>query len=183
MSMKAMKVIAGEPLMDGASNPHDILRVLGENELQRYLVNEVQEVYRLQGVAINDKHIEVIVRQMLRHLIIEDQGDTDFLAGEQVTKKVFNEKNQGSYQRQKATCERPGCSFGDHQIFIEYGKFYFRRLFPGNHQGIDRSECQRQTRQPGGIEGKCNHGPSHSGGYGLQGLFWNTYRRAGNRGS
>jgi len=88
------EVIAGEALMDGASNPHDILRVLGEKELQNYLVNEVQEVYRLQGVAINDKHIEVIVRQMLRHLVIEDAGDTDFLEGEQVTKKVFNLKNQ-----------------------------------------------------------------------------------------
>ncbi|MBI5428721.1 MAG: DNA-directed RNA polymerase subunit beta' [Nitrospinae bacterium] len=87
-------VIAGESLMDGASNPHDILRVLGENELQKYLVNEVQEVYRLQGVNINDKHIEVIVRQMLRHLIVEDPGDTDFLVGEQVTKKAFNEKNR-----------------------------------------------------------------------------------------
>ncbi len=87
-------VIAGESLMDGASNPHDILKVLGENELQKYLVNEVQEVYRLQGVNINDKHIEVIVRQMLRHLIIEEPGDTDFLLGEQVTKKLFNERNQ-----------------------------------------------------------------------------------------
>jgi len=87
-------VVAGEPLMDGASNPHDILRVLGENELQKYLVNEVQEVYRLQGVAINDKHIEVIVRQMLRHLIIEDPGDTDFLIGDQTPKKVFNQRNQ-----------------------------------------------------------------------------------------
>jgi DNA-directed RNA polymerase subunit beta' len=93
------RVVAGEPLMDGASNPHDILRVLGENELQKYLVNEVQEVYRLQGVNINDKHIEVIVRQMLRHLIIEDAGDTDLLVGEQVTKKAFNEKNQEVIKR------------------------------------------------------------------------------------
>jgi len=87
-------VLAGEPLMDGASNPHDILRILGENELQKYLVNEVQEVYRLQGVTINDKHIEIIVRQMLRHLQVEDPGETDLLVGEQVTKKVFNTKNQ-----------------------------------------------------------------------------------------
>ncbi len=87
-------VVAGEPLMDGASNPHDILRILGENELQKYLVNEVQEVYRLQGVTINDKHIEIIVRQMLRHLQVEDPGDTDLLIGEQITKKVFNVKNQ-----------------------------------------------------------------------------------------
>ena len=90
------RVEPGEALMDGASNPHDILKVLGENELQKYLVNEVQEVYRLQGVTINDKHIEVIVRQMLRHLVIEDPGDTDLLLGEQVTKKQFNEKNQAA---------------------------------------------------------------------------------------
>ena len=89
-------VLAGEPLMDGASNPHDILRILGENELQKYLVNEVQEVYRLQGVTINDKHIEIIVRQMLRHLQVEDPGETDLLVGEQVTKKVFNTKNQAA---------------------------------------------------------------------------------------
>ena len=94
-------VIPGEALMDGASNPHDILRVLGENELQYYLVNEVQEVYRLQGVTINDKHIEVIVRQMLRHLIIEDPGDTQFLLGEQVTKKVFNKANQEVIKNKK----------------------------------------------------------------------------------
>ena len=87
-------VVPGEALMDGASNPHDILRVLGENELQYYLVNEVQEVYRLQGVTINDKHIEIIVRQMLRHLIIEDPGDTNFLLGEQVAKKTFSKVNQ-----------------------------------------------------------------------------------------
>jgi DNA-directed RNA polymerase subunit beta' len=67
---------------------------LGENELQQYLVNEVQEVYRLQGVAINDKHIEIIVRQMLRHLLIQEAGSTDLLVGEMVTKKIFNLKNQ-----------------------------------------------------------------------------------------
>ena len=95
------EVVAGEALMDGASNPHDILRVLGEDELRKYLVNEVQEVYRLQGVAINDKHIEVIVRQMLRHLIIEDSGDTEFLIGEQVTKKIFNAANQEAIKNKK----------------------------------------------------------------------------------
>jgi len=95
------QVVAGEALMDGASNPHDILRILGEDELQKYLVNEVQEVYRLQGVQINDKHIEVIVRQMLRHLVIEDPGDTEFLVGEQVTKKVFNLANQEVIKNKK----------------------------------------------------------------------------------
>jgi DNA-directed RNA polymerase subunit beta' len=70
------RVKAGEPLMDGPLNPHDILAVLGEKELQSYLVNEIQEVYRLQGVNISDKHIEVIVRQMMRWVKVEDVGDT-----------------------------------------------------------------------------------------------------------
>jgi len=88
------RVRAGEALMDGAANPHDILRVLGEKELARWLVDEVQEVYRLQGVKINDKHIEVIVRQMLRRVRILDVGDTSFLVDEQVEKWVFEEENE-----------------------------------------------------------------------------------------
>jgi DNA-directed RNA polymerase subunit beta' len=88
------RVRAGEQLMDGPSNPHDILRVLGEKELQKYLVNEIQEVYRLQGVNINDKHIEVIARQMMRWVKIEDVGDTQFLIDEQVDKFRFLEENE-----------------------------------------------------------------------------------------
>jgi DNA-directed RNA polymerase subunit beta' len=87
-------VRAGEPLMDGSSNPHDILRVLGEQELAKYLVDEVQEVYRLQGVKINDKHIEVIVRQMLRRVRIKEVGDTRFLLDDQVERGQFTEENQ-----------------------------------------------------------------------------------------
>lgn len=86
-------VKAGEPLMDGAVNPHSILDILGPKELQRYLVDEVQKVYRLQGVSINDKHIEVIVRQMMKKVRIEDSGDTDFLIGEQVDRIAFQEAN------------------------------------------------------------------------------------------
>jgi DNA-directed RNA polymerase subunit beta' len=85
---------AGEPLMDGPLNPHDILAVLGEKELQSYLVNEIQEVYRLQGVAISDKHIETIVRQMLRWVKIEDVGDTNFLLEQQTDKFRFNIANE-----------------------------------------------------------------------------------------
>ena len=87
-------VKAGEPLMDGPINPHDILRVLGEKALAKYLVDEVQEVYRLQGVKINDKHIEIIVRQMLRKIKIKEVGDSPFLAGEQVDKLHFENENQ-----------------------------------------------------------------------------------------
>jgi DNA-directed RNA polymerase subunit beta' len=92
------RVRAGEQLMDGPSNPHDILRVLGEKELQKYLVNEIQEVYRLQGVNINDKHIEVISRQMMRWVRIEDVGDTEFLIDEQIDKFRFLEENERTIQ-------------------------------------------------------------------------------------
>jgi DNA-directed RNA polymerase subunit beta' len=87
-------VKAGEPLMDGPINPHDILRVLGEKALAKYLVDEVQEVYRLQGVKINDKHIETVVRQMLRKVRIKEVGDAAFLPGEQSDKLLFEAENQ-----------------------------------------------------------------------------------------
>jgi DNA-directed RNA polymerase subunit beta' len=88
------RVKSGDPLMDGPRNPHDILAVLGEKELQKYLVNEIQEVYRLQGVNINDKHLEVISRQMMRWIKVEDIGDTEFLPEEVVDKFRFREENQ-----------------------------------------------------------------------------------------
>ncbi|HTX13644.1 MAG TPA: hypothetical protein VMD77_00005, partial [Candidatus Baltobacteraceae bacterium] len=86
-------VRAGEPLIDGPLNPHDILAVLGEKYTQAYLVNSIQEVYRLQGVNINDKHIETIVRQMMRWVKVEDVGDTTFLLEEQIDKFRFREEN------------------------------------------------------------------------------------------
>lgn len=93
------KVRAGTPLMDGPVNPHDILRVLGEKELAEYLLREIQEVYRLQGVSINDKHIEIIIRQMLRWVKVEEVGDTEFLVDEQVDKFIFQEENEKVIKR------------------------------------------------------------------------------------
>ena len=84
---------AGDPLIGGSAIPQDILNIKGEIALARYLVDEVQEVYRLQGVRINDKHIEVIVRQMMRRVKIGDTGDTDFIPDEQVDKIRFEEEN------------------------------------------------------------------------------------------
>jgi DNA-directed RNA polymerase subunit beta' len=80
--------------MDGSPDPNDILRVLGVKELAKFLVNEIQEVYRLQGVKINDKHIEVIVRQMLRRVTITAVGDSTFMQGEQVESWRFAEENE-----------------------------------------------------------------------------------------
>jgi DNA-directed RNA polymerase subunit beta' len=87
------RVQAGDPLIDGPINPHDVLDVLGEKELQRYMVDKIQEVYRSQSVAINDKHVEVIVRQMMRSVRITEVGDTEFLIDEQVDRWRFLEEN------------------------------------------------------------------------------------------
>ena len=87
-------VIPGDALMSGVNNPHDILSIKGEKELARYLVDEVQEVYRLQGVKINDKHMEVIVRQMLRRVKVTDPGDTTFIADEKIERYRFQEENE-----------------------------------------------------------------------------------------
>ena len=87
-------VRAGEPLMDGLVNPHDVLRILGIKDLARYLVDEIQEVYQLQGVKINDKHIEIIVRQMLKRVKIKDVGDSNFIIDDFVEWWVFEEENK-----------------------------------------------------------------------------------------
>ena len=98
---------AGEPLMDGVINPHDLLRIKGIKALARYMVNEIQEVYRLQGVKINDKHIEVMVRQMVRRVKITNVGDSIFMLGEQVERHRFEEENEKLLAdgRQPATAE------------------------------------------------------------------------------
>ncbi len=101
-------VSAGEKLCEGSVAPHDILNIMGANKVQEYLVNEIQEVYRLQGVRINDKHIEVIVRQMLQKVKIDDPGDTMYLPGDQVDKITFQQENNKI--RSKVVIEDPGDS-------------------------------------------------------------------------
>ena len=88
------RVVAGERLSEGSVNPHDILKVQGTHAVQEYLVNEIQDVYRLQAVDIDDKHIETIVRQMLQKVKVVDPGDTNFLEGEEVDKIKFNKENE-----------------------------------------------------------------------------------------
>jgi DNA-directed RNA polymerase subunit beta' len=90
-------VRAGQPLSDGATTPNDILNIQGPTKVQEYIVNEIQEVYRLQGVKINDKHFEVIVRQMMLKVEIIDAGDTRFLEGQSVHKADFMEENDAIY--------------------------------------------------------------------------------------
>jgi DNA-directed RNA polymerase subunit beta' len=99
-------VRAGDRLSEGPVNPHDILRIKGPRAVQEYLLNEVQEVYRLQGVKINDKHIGVIVRQMLQKVRVLESGDTEFLEGEHVDKQTFREAND----KQKKKKDKPAAS-------------------------------------------------------------------------
>ena len=129
---------AGEPLMDGPVNPHDILKVKGEKELAAWLVDEIQQVYRLQGVTINDKHIEVIVRQMLRRIRIKETGDTRLLPDEQVEKASFEKENErGDRERRSAG----GCrtSFARYyEGFIVDRVIHQRVVVSGNDESIDR---------------------------------------------
>jgi len=91
----------GESIVDGPADPHDILRLLGIEALARYIVDEVQDVYRLQGVKINDKHIEVIVRQMLRRVVVDNPGDTGFIPGEQVERSELLDANDKAREENK----------------------------------------------------------------------------------
>jgi DNA-directed RNA polymerase subunit beta' len=93
------RVRAGDRLTEGPVNPHDILRIKGPRAVQEYLLNEVQEVYRLQGVKINDKHIGVIVKQMLQKVRIAAPGDTQFLEGEHIDRQEFRDENERSKKK------------------------------------------------------------------------------------
>ena len=127
------RVKAGEPLMDGPLNPHGILAVLGEKELQAYLVNEIQEVYRLQGVNISDKHIEVIVRRMMRWVKVEDVGDTSFLLEQQLDKFRLRRGKRTRDRKRAASLPRDGrCSWASRK----------RRSPP------TRSSRRRRSRRP-----------------------------------
>ena len=155
------RVRAGEALMDGAANPHDILRVLGEKELARWLVDEVQEVYRLQGVKINDKHIETIVRQMLRRVRIVDVGDTNFLADEQVEKFVFEAENERVLQAEGRPASGRAAAARHHQGLALDRVVHLGVLLPGDDEGAHRGRHQRQGRLPARPEGERHHGPAH----------------------
>ena len=100
------RVRPGEPLMDGSSNPHDILAIKGEKELAKYLVDEVQEVYRLQGVKINDKHIEIIVRQMLRKVRVKEVG-RHRLPGRRARRQDAGRADQRAHAARRASARRP----------------------------------------------------------------------------
>ena len=136
-------VMAGDALTEGPINPHDILRTKGRKYVQDYILREVQSVYRSQGVQINDKHIEVIVRQMLKKVRVEDSGDTEFLPGAMVDLSAFDEVNthtMENYGRRKTHLARY------HKSGTCYRIFPFGSILPGNGKSAYRSGYQKQSR-------------------------------------
>jgi DNA-directed RNA polymerase subunit beta' len=132
----------GQQLTEGPMDPHEILDICGPQELQEHLVNEVQEVYRLQGVTINDKHIEIIVRQMLRKVRVTEPGDTLFLWGEQVDKLAFEEENQRVEQRGGKPAEAQPVLMGITKASLETDSF----LSAASFQDTTRVLTEASTR-------------------------------------
>lgn len=141
-------VRAGEMLTDGSISPQDILQILGPNKVQEYLVNEIQEVYRLQGVSINDKHIEVIVRQMMQRVKVNDPGDTRFLEGDTVNKFVFNEENEKI--RNKVIITEVGDSRFKVRQRVDRIKFEYtnRQLTKAEKQPAECRQAEAATAEP-----------------------------------
>ena len=143
----------GDFIVEGNPAPHDILAIKGVEELAAYLVNEIQEVYRLQGVTINDKHIEVIVRQMLQKVEIDDPGETELIQGEQIDKIEFDEINEGEEEGGKPG-DRPAGAARHHQGLAADPLVHLGGVVPGDHARAHRGRGQRQGRHARGPQGE-----------------------------
>ncbi len=153
----------GDPLVDGPRVPHDILKVLGVEALSDYLVNEIQDVYRLQGVKINDKHIEVIVRQMLQKVEILDPGDTTYLTGETGGPLGVRGGERQAPRGERASGAGDAGAAGHHQGQPADALLHQRGLLPGDHARADRGGHGRQGGHADGAEGERHRGPPDPG--------------------
>ena len=153
------RVRAGNALMDGPVNPHDILKVLGEKELAEYLLREVQEVYRLQGVTINDKHIETIIRQMLRWIKVEEVGDTEFLVDEQVDKFIFQEENKKVMKKGGKPAKARPLLLGITKSALSTDSFIAAASFQETTRVLTEASPLRESGLPEEIEREHHHGP------------------------
>ena len=135
----------GETVVDGEPNPHDILRLLGVERLANYLVQEIQDVYRLQGVKINDKHIEVIIRQMLRKVEILDAGESKYLRGEQIDQIRLREENERLVAEKEDRSNPSQCAAGYHQGIAGNRVVHLGGLVPGGPPGVLTDAAVRGT--------------------------------------
>ena len=138
-------VRVGQQLIQGAVNPHEVLRILGSREVQLHLVHEVQEVYRSQGVSIHDKHIEIIIRQMLKRVNVLESGDTDLLPGELVERPRFEECQPRGGRGERHPGVGPAGAHGHHQGVAGHRVVAVRGVVPGDHPGADRRGDPRQV--------------------------------------
>ena len=157
----------GETIADGEPNPHDILRLQGIEPLANYLVREIQDVYRLQGVKINDKHIEVIIRQMLRKIEIVEIGDTPFLRGEQMDRARVLEANDRVDEGGQAARHRRPDAARHHQGVAGDGILHLGGLLPGDHPRPHRGGGPRHEGRPARPEGERDRRPPDPGRNGL----------------
>ncbi|MBL7085322.1 MAG: DNA-directed RNA polymerase subunit beta' [Candidatus Omnitrophica bacterium] len=149
---KGDRVSSGQKLVDGPVVPQDILRILGDKKLQEYLVNEIQEVYRLQGVKINDKHIEVIVRQMLKKVAIEDPGDTEFLIGMQVDKIKFQRENERVIKKGKKPAQAKPILLGITKASLSVDSFISAASFQETTRVLTDAACSGKDDQLLGLK-------------------------------
>ena len=161
-------VEVGQQLMEGSADPHEVLRVQGPREVQIHLVKEVQEVYRAQGVSIHDKHIEVIVRQMLRRVTIIDSGATEFLPGSLTERaRVRGREPSGGGRGRRARGRSPGAD-GHHEGVAGHRLVAVGGVVPGDHASADRCGDQLPQRQAQRSEGERDHRQADPGRYGHQ---------------
>ena len=160
------RVRAGDRLSEGPVNPHDILRIKGPRAVQEYLLNEVQEVYRLQGVKINDKHIGVIVKQMLQKVRIMEPGETEFLEGEHVDRQVFRDENDRAKKKKETPAAAEPLLLGITKASLTTQSFISAASFQETTRVLtDAADSWREGR-PARSQGEHHHRTPDSGRYG-----------------
>jgi DNA-directed RNA polymerase subunit beta' len=171
------RVRAGEALMDGSSNPHDILRIEGEKELAKYLVDEVQEVYRLQGVKINDKHIEIDRPPDAPRVRVKEAGDTDFLVGEQVEKTpLFDGRTRAWRPRASESAKPSRCCSGITKASLSTESFISAASFQETTKVLTEAAIWGKTDHLHGLKENVIMGRLIPAG-----TAWLRYRTSGSR--
>ncbi len=153
----------GESVVDGPADPQDILRLLGSEELARYIVDEVQDVYRLQGVKINDKHIEVIVRQMLRRVVVDNIGDTNYISGEQVERSEMLNTNDALRAEGKIPATFTNLLLGITKASLSTDSFISAASFQETTRVLTEAAIMGKRDELRGLKENVHRGPSDPG--------------------
>ncbi len=171
------KIKKGEYLLDGAPLPHDILRVLGVEKLTEYFVTEVQEVYRLQGVVINDKHIEVIVRQMLKRVEVKNPGDSELLLGEVIDLLDMNKINDDLRKDKKKPAEYERVLLGITKASLQTNSFISAASFQETTRVLTDASIKGKTDSLEGLKENVIVGRLVPAGTGLTKIEWDKKAR------